>query len=49
MFGAGLERKLADATMASDVLQTALDAKTKEHATLQSATRVVYVTEPSKL
>jgi hypothetical protein len=49
LFGAGLERKLADATTASDVLQTALDAKTKEHATLQSATRAVCVTELSKL
>jgi hypothetical protein len=36
-----LEKDLADATTASDVLQTALDAETKEHAALQSAARVV--------
>jgi hypothetical protein len=32
---------LADATTTSGVLQTALDAKTKEHAVLQSAAREV--------
>jgi hypothetical protein len=41
LFGAGLERELTDATTASDVLQTALDAETKEHVALQSATRAV--------
>jgi hypothetical protein len=34
LFGAGLEKDLADATTAFDVLQTALDTETKEHAAL---------------
>jgi hypothetical protein len=36
-----LEKDLTNATTASDVLQIALDAETKEHATLQSAARMV--------
>jgi hypothetical protein len=36
-----LERDLADGTMPSGVLQMALDAETKEHTALQSATTVV--------
>jgi hypothetical protein len=34
-----LETDLANATTGSVVLQTALDAETREHAALQSATR----------
>jgi hypothetical protein len=36
-----LEKDLSDATTASGVLQTALDAETKEHAALQSTARTV--------
>jgi hypothetical protein len=36
-----LEKDLPDATTASGVLQTALDAETKEHAALQSTARMV--------
>jgi predicted DNA-binding ribbon-helix-helix protein len=36
-----LEKDLANAATTSSMLQTALDAKTKEHTTLQSAMRVV--------
>jgi hypothetical protein len=41
LLGVGLEKDLADATTASTVLQTALDAKTREHTTLQNAAGVV--------
>jgi hypothetical protein len=41
LFGAGLEKDLADATTAFDVLQMTLDTETKEHAALQSAARAV--------
>jgi hypothetical protein len=41
LFRADLEKDLADTTTASGVLQTALDAKTREHTALQSATRAV--------
>jgi hypothetical protein len=41
LFGAGLEKDLANATMAFGLLQMALNVETKEHTTLQSATRVV--------
>jgi hypothetical protein len=44
LLGAGLEKDLADATTTSAVLQTALDAKTREHTTLQNAVGVIYDT-----
>jgi hypothetical protein len=37
-----LEKELANATTASNVMKTALDAKTMEHAALQSVARAVY-------
>jgi hypothetical protein len=42
LLGAGLEKDLANATTTSAVLQTALDAKTKEHTALQNVVGVTY-------
>jgi hypothetical protein len=41
LFGVGLEKDLTDATTASVVLQTALDAETREHTVLQNAAGAV--------
>jgi hypothetical protein len=41
LFGVGLEKDLTDTTIASAMLQMALDAETREHTALQNVAGVV--------